>query len=419
MVAEDHWPQFRGPRGDGTSLAEKVPLRWSEQENVRWKTPIHGRAWSSPVIWGRQVWVSTATEDGKVLSVLMLDRDTGEVRRDLKLFEVEKPQFAHSFNTYASPTPVIEAGRMYVTFGSPGTACLDTETGNVLWERRDLECNHFRGAGSSPILHGDWLIVNYDGSDLQYVVALDKKTGRTVWKRDRSVDFQDLGPDGKPMLEGDFRKAFGTCHIAEIDGAPVLLSPGSRALYAYRPENGEELWRVEERTSYSSSARPLAGLGMVFFQSGFASGQLLAIRPGNPGEWVDAREGAEPGRRLEVVWRIKKHVPKKPSALLLNESLFAVDDNGNANCWDARTGAVVWNQKLEGDYSASPIAAAGRIYFFSEQGRTSVIGAARTFEPLAVNELPGGFMASPAVAGNALYLRTRTHLYRVEDPAAQ
>jgi hypothetical protein len=412
---ETEWPQFRGPRGDGTSTASALPVRWGEEQNVKWKTAIHGRAWSSPVIWGDQIWLTTATEDGKQLSALCVDKQTGVIKRDLKLFEVEKPQAKIDFNTYASPTPIIESGRVYVTFGSPGTACLDTATGEMLWERRDFVCNHFRGAGSSLILFGDLLIVNYDGSDRQYVVALDKKSGRTVWQKDRSVDYQDLGPDGKPQLDGDMRKAFATCHVAKLDGRDVLLSPGSRALYGYEPLTGAELWRVEERTSYSTSARPLVGRGLVFFQSGFSSGQLLAIRPGRKGETLDARETPPAGAQLQVLWKVKKHVPKKPSIILLGESLYGVDDSGNANCWDANTGNVIWNQRVEGDYSASPIAAAGRIYFFSEKGMTTVVAAEREFKQLAQNQLGDGFMASPAVSGTALFLRSRTHLYRIEE----
>jgi len=162
-----------------------LAVSWGEEENVRWKTAIHGKGWASPVIWGDQVWLATATEDGRELSVVAVDRATGAVIRDLKLFEVEAPQFCHRFNSYASPTPVIEQGRIYVTFGSPGIACVDTRTGRVLWERRDFECNHYRGAGASPIVYRDLLILPFDGSDRQYIVALDKATGRKVWLTER------------------------------------------------------------------------------------------------------------------------------------------------------------------------------------------------------------------------------------------
>ncbi|HWQ93319.1 MAG TPA: PQQ-binding-like beta-propeller repeat protein, partial [Clostridia bacterium] len=231
--AEVNWPEFRGPLGDGSTRAAQLPLAWGEQQHVTWKTPIHGRAWSSPVIWSNQVWVTTATEDGRQLYAVCVDSQTGKIVHDLKLFDVEKPQYCHPFNTYASPTPAIEDGRVYVSFGAPGTACLDSATGKILWSRRDFECNHFRGAGSSPILHQDLLFLNFDGSDRQYVVALEKQTGQTRWQTNRTVDYRDLGLDGKPQMDGDYRKAFATCQVTELDGKQVLLSQGSKAFYAY------------------------------------------------------------------------------------------------------------------------------------------------------------------------------------------
>jgi hypothetical protein len=244
------WPQFRGPDGLGTSNAVGLPLTWGEGRNVRWKTAVHGRAWSSPVVLDNQVWVSTATPDGRGLFAIAIDETSGRIIHDLKLFDVAHPQAKHSFNSYASPTPVIEPGRIYVTFGSPGTAAIDTRTGKVIWERRDLECNHYRGAGSSPILFRDLLIMHFDGSDIQYVVALDKRTGKTVWRTPRSVDFRDLGRDGKPQAEGDFRKAFATPHVIMVNGQPILISIGSKATYGYDPMTGKELWRLEEPSSF-------------------------------------------------------------------------------------------------------------------------------------------------------------------------
>jgi outer membrane protein assembly factor BamB len=344
-----------------------------------------------------------------------VDVATGQIRRDVKLFTIEKPQYAHPFNTYASPTPVIEDGRVYVTFGSPGTACLDTRTGQILWDRRDFVCNHYRGAGSSPVLYRDLFIVNFDGTDHQFVVALDRRTGQTIWRTERSLDYKDLGPDGQPETEGDFRKAFATCHIADLAGVPTLLSQCSKALYAYDPLTGHERWRVEERSNYSGSTRPVVGLGLVFVPSGWSSGQLLAIHPGQPGDVVDAATEPPAGTQLRVVWKTKSHVPKKPSLLLRGELLFGVDDNGTATCWEAKTGTVVWSERLGGNYSASPLAAGDRIYLFSEDGKATVIAAGREFKKLAESQLGDGFMASPAVSGNALFLRSRTRLYRIED----
>jgi outer membrane protein assembly factor BamB len=408
VPAAAQWPQFRGPDGMGTS-ASRPPLTWSEQQNVAWKVQIHGRAWSSPVILGNQVWVTTATEDGRKLFAVAIDRQTGKILHDLKLFQVAKPQYAHPFNTYASPTPVIEPGRVYVTFGSPGTAAIDTASGKVVWERRDFECNHFRGAGSSPILFGDLLIMHFDGSDRQYVIALDKRTGKTVWRTERSIDFQDLTPQGKPQADGDFRKAFSTPHIVMVGKEPLLVSIGSKATYGYDPRTGKELWRIEERTSHSGSTRPVAGHGLVFYPTGFATGQLLAIKPDGRGDVTGTH----------VVWRVTRGVPNKPSLVLADDLLFMVNDAGILSCLDATKGTEVWKARLEGSFSASPVLAGGRIYFFSEEGKTTVIEAGRAFKVLAENHLGDGFMASPAIDGGALILRSRTHLYRIESADAR
>lgn len=405
LRAHAEWPQFRGPDGMGTSADRNLPVTWGEGKNVRWRTALHGRAWSSPVVLGNQVWVTTATEDGRELYAIALDRDRGTILHDLTLFHVAHPQYAHPFNTYASPTPVIEPGRVYVTFGSPGTAAIDTRTAKVLWERRDLACNHFRGAGSSPILFRDLLIMHFDGSDQQYIVALDKNSGRTVWRTERSVDFQDLGPDGKPQAEGDFRKAFATPHIVMVNGQPILVSLGSKATYGYDPLSGKELWRIEEQSSFSSSTRPVVGHGLVFYPTGFPKGQVLAVRPDGRGDVT----------RTHVVWRVTRGAPNKPSLLLAGDLLFMIGDSGIATCLDARTGEVVWTARVGGSYSASPVWSDGRVYFFSEEGKTTVIAAGREFKVLAENHLDEGFMASPAIAGGALFLRTRTHLYRIED----
>jgi outer membrane protein assembly factor BamB len=404
LAAGDNWPQFRGPAGDGHTEAKNLPVTFGEGERVKWKTAIHGKAWSSPVIWGDQVWLTTATEEGDALSVVCVNKNTGAIERDQVLFRVAEPQFCHKFNSYASPTPVIEEGRVYVTFGSPGTACLDTKTGKVLWQRTDFVCNHFRGAGSSPILHGNLLVMNFDGSDFQFVVALDKQTGRTVWKADRSVDFKDLDAQGKPNAQGDFRKAFSTPQVIEQDGRPVLLSSGAKAHYAYDVATGSEVWRVEEREQHSSSSRPVAAHGLAYFQTGFSKGQLLAVKLGGT--------GVLPGS--DIVWREKKNVPNKPSILVHDDLLFMVDDAGIASCLEAKTGALLWRERVLGSQSASPLLADGKIYFFAEHGIVTVVEAGRTFQKLAENKFESGFMASPAVSGAALYLRTKTHLYRVE-----
>lgn len=406
LASASNWPEFRGPNQNGHALATaKPPVTWSETNNVKWKTPIHGKAWSSPVVWGKQIWFTTATPDAKQLSVVCVDADSGKILRDEKRFEVERPQFHHAANSPASPTPVIEDGRIYITFGSPGTACLDTATGKVLWERRDIECNHYRGAGSSPIIYRDLLIMNFDGSDAQFIIALDKKTGKTVWRKERSIDFKDLEANGQPKAEGDFRKCFTTPHVAMIDGKPLLISQGANACYGYEPLTGEEFWRMEERSSHSGGTRPVVGHGLIYFPSGWSQGQLLAVKPGGKGD-VTA---------THLAWKVTKAAAKKPSLLLVDDVLYMNNDGGIVTAIDAKTGAEIWAERIGGNYSASPIFANGHAYFFSEEGKATVIKPGRTFNKVAENKLASGFMASPAVTDNALILRTKTDLYRVEQ----
>jgi len=401
----ENWPQFRGPDGTGHSDARGLPLQWSETRNVVWKTAIHDRGWSSPVIYGKQIWLTSANKDGRELYVLCIDRDTGKIIRDWKLFDVAQPQYVHPFNTPASPTPVIEEGRVYITFGSAGTACIDTKTFRVLWERRDIECNHFRGAGSSPVLFGNLLLMHFDGSDRQFVMALDKTTGKTIWQTKRSIDFQDLDKNGKLPDDGDSRKAFSTPQVEKINGRWEMISLGAKAAYSYDPFTGKELWRVEERGQHSASTRPVIGHGMIFFPTGFATGQLFAVRTGGEGLITDTH----------VAWKVKRAVPNKPSILLVDDLIYMISDTGIAGCIDARSGELVWQQRIGGEYSASPVYADGRLWFFSEDGTTTVLKPGKVFEQLAQNRLDDGFLASPAIAGKAFYLRTRTHLYRIEE----
>ncbi len=405
--AGENWPQFRGPTGQGFADATGLPVTWSETENVKWKTPLKGKAWSSPVVWGAQIWVTTATEDGRQLGAIAIDRESGRIMHELALFTVEQPQYADKFNSYGSPTPVVEEGRVYVTFGSAGTACLDTATGKVLWERRDLPCNHWRGAGSSPTLWENLLIMHFDGADHQYVVALDKRTGRDVWRTNRSIDFQDLTPEGKPIRDGDFRKAFSSPLVVTHEGKPLLISAASKATYAYNPVDGRELWRVEERKHHSGTVRPVVGHGFVYTATGLAKGELWAVRLGGSGVVTNTH----------VAWKVTRNVPNRPSPILTGDLLFMVDqDGGVVTCLEALTGKEIWKERLPGagSYSSSPVLAEGRLYFFNENGHGTVIEAGRVFKVLAANKLDGGFMASPAVAGRALFVRSKTHLYRLE-----
>ncbi len=394
--SQDAWPDFRGPRGDGHAVQAKVPLRWSETQHVRWKTPIAGRGWSSPVVRDAQVWMTTATEEGRRLWAVCVDGDSGRVVHQVLVFEVEQPVNVNPLNSHASPSPVIEPGRVYVHFGTNGTACLDTASGAVLWQRTDLKLDHKEGPGSSPILHGRLLIVHCDGMDVQYVIALDKQTGQTVWQTQRSLDLEQFDPD--------FRKAYSTPLVIHDGTRAVLLSTGGKAGYAYEAETGRELWRIRY-SGFSNVARPLVWNDLAIINTGYPKAELWGVRLGGRGDVTDSH----------VAWRYQRAVCRNPSPLVVGDLLFMVDDRGVATCLQCADGAEVWTQRIGGNYAASPIYAAGRIYFFSQEGTTTVIAPQRQYQALAVNTLDDGCMASPAVAGNALFVRTKTHLYRIEE----
>ncbi len=390
----DQWPQFRGPAGNGCAEATELPTSWSEQENIVWKTAIHGRGWSSPVVWNDQIWLTTATPDGRQLFALCVHATTGHIRLDRQIFEVTVPQDIHLTNSHASPTPVLEAGRVYVHFGAYGTACLDAQDGRVLWQRRDFPCNHWRGAGSSPILFQDLLIIHFDGYDYQYVVALDKETGQTRWQVDRDIDYR--------TDDGDLKKAFCTPTVIQVQGRPQLVSPAAKAAIAYDPFTGKEIWRIRY-PNHSATARPLYGHNLVYINSGFSKAQLYAVRPDGKGDLTDSG----------IVWSADKSIGSKPSPLLIGDLLYVVHDRGTASCLDATTGEALWTERIGGNFSASPVCGAGKMYLANEQGVTTVIAPGRQYIELAKNQLDAGCMASPAIVDNSLILRTTTHLYRI------
>jgi outer membrane protein assembly factor BamB len=415
------WPEFRGPWGDGHVSAAGdaklmgLPLHWSETENVKWKTEIPNRGWSTPVIMGNEVWMTAATADGHDFFAICVAADSGKLRFNLPLFHSDNPEplgNGSSMNCYATPSPVIEAGRVYVHFGSFGTACLDSEMGKVLWKRNDLPCRHYRGPSSSLVLCGKLLILTMDGADLQYLAALDKETGKTVWKTDRSVPWNDqVGNVSDMVKEGDHRKAHSTPLIVKTggknDSRPVMLSAGAKAAYGYDPLTGKELWRVQYN-DFSSAPRPVYGDGIAYFVTGMTKRELIAVKTDGTGDVTDSA----------VKWRLRSHVGVYASPLLVDGLIYTAADESFVSCVDAGTGQVVWTERVGGSYAASPIYADGRLYFFSEDGTTTVLKPGRNFESLAKNSLDAGFMASPAVSGKAFFLRTRTSLYRIEGTSA-
>jgi outer membrane protein assembly factor BamB len=406
--ADEYWNQFRGPQGNGISTATNLPVEFDEAKSVRWKVAIPESGWSSPVVWGDEVWLTTGSDEKKELRAICVDLKKGKILRAIKVFDMieRKVDPAYAFdsphlNSPATPTPVVEEDRVFLSFGSQGIACLDRKTGDTIWERRDLRIYQPVRQGSSPIVDNSNLYVAYDGTDQQFFVALDKATGETRWKTDRNVGTEPIGRrGGKP---GDNKKSFATATLIEVDGRRQLIAPAAEATISYAPETGRELWRVLHPGGFNVAARPIYASGMVYvFTSGLNS-LLMGIRPDGMGNVTDTH----------IAWSTTRSTPNIPSPVIVNDLLFMVTDRGGiARCLDARSGEEFWKKRLGGDHWASPLYAGGKLYFSSKQGDVTVLPALRQ-EPgiVARNKLNGSFMASPAVAGESLILRSTTHLY--------
>jgi outer membrane protein assembly factor BamB len=394
-LAGDDWPQFRGPTGQGESDATGLPLTWSETENVAWKKPVPGQGWSSPTALGNQVWLTTAVDGGHSLHAICFDRATGRTLHDVEVFRVDELPKIHATNSFASPTPVLEPGSVYVHFGTFGTACLDPKSGKIRWKNEELKLDHQVGPGSSPALYHDLLLITCDGIDVQYAVALDKRKGRIVWKTPRS------GPIEKTASE---KKAFVTPLVIRANNRDEAIMPGAEYCYAYDPRNGHELWRLHY-PGYSNVPRPVFAHGLLYLATGYDDPEFWAVRPGGKGDITASA----------VVWKMNKQAPTKPSPLVIGDEIYLLSDKGILSCLDAHTGNEHWRKRLAGNFTASPVLADGRIYLCGEDGRTTVIAPGKEYNELAVNTLDGRFMASPAVVGKSLFLRTDTHLYRIES----
>ena len=391
------WPQFRGPGGQGHSDAKNLPLTWSETENIAWKVPIAGLGWSSPSIQGNQIWLTTAIDEGKSLHAIALDRTSGKTIHDIEVFTLENPGGVHKKNSHASPTPLIEGDRVYVHFGAHGTACLTT-AGEIVWKMQELKHDHRHGPGGSPVIFEDLLILNCDGSDIQFVVALDKNTGEIKWKKKREHIGEDRlsGKSNVPM-------AYTTPLLVDVNGTTQLLSIGADSIVAYNPKNGDEYWWFRF-DGYSNVPRPVVAKGLVFLSSGYDRPEFYAVRIDGSGDVTESH----------LAWNMKKAAPLNPSPLAIGDELYLVSDNGIATCLDAVTGEQHWQERLGGNFSASPTFADGRIYLLDEDATTTVIAPGKTFESLAVNKLEGRTLATPAMVDGAIFLRTDTHLYRIE-----
>lgn len=386
ILAQD-WPEFRGPTGQGISDERGLPLTWSETRHVRWKVAIPGRGWSSPAIEGDRIWLTTATEEGKSLRAICVDRNTGALLQNVEIFRRKDSGQINGKNSHASPTPVLEGDRIYLHFGAHGTSCI-TQTGEIVWKTRLEYDNGQHGPGGSPVVYENLLILSCDGQDVQFVVALDKLTGKVRWKKFRE-GFQ----------------AYTTPLVIRLPSGDQLVSPGAFRTVAYEPRTGKEVWQVTYGQGFSNVPRPVYANGLVFLCTGFQEPSLLAVRTDGHGNVT----------KTHIAWSLKRAVPLTPSPLLVGEELYLINDSGIASCLDARTGNEYWRVRLGGSHSASPIYADGRIYFLSEEGESVVIAPGRQYKVLATNQVDGETLASMAVSGGSIFVRSRTHLYRLSN----
>lgn len=395
--SDDSWPDFRGPTGQGWAVnAVGTPTEWSETKGIKWKSPIPGKGWSTPVLGDGLLWLTTATDEGHSLRAIAVDFATGKIVHDVEVFAPSKPILVNAKNSHASPSPVLDDRSVYVNYGTMGTACLDRKTGSIRWRNEELVLDHKEGPGSSPILWKDLLILNCDGIDVQYVVALDKHSGKIVWKSDRP----------RPIHENpDFCKAYSTPLVVPSPEGDVLVSTGAHQAFGYDVATGKEKWRVKY-DGFSNVPRPIEDNGVVFICTGFMKPQIWAIRLGGSGNVTES----------QVVWKFEKQVPANPSPILVEKRIYMVSDRGVLTCLDSLTGKPIWTQRLGGNFSASPIFADGKLYFCSEEGLTSVLAPGANFKKIAENQLDGTIMASPMAVGRSLLIRTDTTLYRIEDP---
>lgn len=381
------WPEFRGPLGQGHSTEQGLPVEWSESHNIEWKAAVPGLGWSTPVIANDRVWVTTATgDDGGSLRLVAFDIDSGQETLNVEVFRTDDLRAPNPKNSLASPSPVVDGDRVFVHFGTYGTAAVSTD-GDVLWSRQfRYETQH--GNGGSPVLYDDLLILNGDGFDKAFVVALDTDTGETRWQVDRI---------------GQVSQAYSTPLVIRVGDQDQLISVSAFRTTAHDPETGDEIWRVRYKDGFSNVPRPVYGHGLVYITTGFQTPSMLAVRPDGSGDVTDTH----------VTWRLRRGAPLTPSPLLVGDELYLVNDYGIVTCVDAVSGETHWQERIGGNYSASPVFVDGRIYFQSEEGKTTVLAPGTEFRSLATNQLEGSTLASMSVSDGSFFLRTSTHLYRI------
>lgn len=408
-VRAENWPGWRGPRGDGTSRETAVAVHWSADENVRWRSELPGEGHSSPIVWGDRVFL-TACDTGRLCRMLLChDATTGAAlwQRDV----IEAPlEIKHRLNSYASGTPATDGELVFVAFWETAgdvvparnvSAPKDASKGRMVvaaydfsgerrWIVRPGEFTSCHGFCSCPVLHGTTVIVNGDQDGDGYIVALDRTTGRTVWKVARAHN----------------TRSYGTPIIRTFGGRTQLILAGSRHVASYDPAAGTPWWRIEGPTEQFVASMVDDG-SRVFLTGGYPDKVLMAIDPTGVGDVTDTH----------VVWRAARNAAYVPAPIVVDGRFLVVSDDGIGSCYDAASGERLWNARLGSHYSGSPVAAGGLVYFTDDDGVTKVVRPGPSCDVIAENTLGGMVYSSPAVSGGSLYFRTDRHLVRIAESA--
>ncbi len=396
VQAED-WPRFRGPTGQGVSSEKQLPLAWSATENIAWKTAIPGEGWSSPAVWGNQIFLTATTDEGTSCHVICVDRVSGSIQWDKEVLKQE-PRHKRKDNSYATPTPVTDGERVFAVFGSGGIAAL-TVDGTLQWTNDEIKFYSQHGLGASPIIHGDLLIMPFDGSsdgednlvgfkkgwDGAVVMALDKKTGEVRWRGKRGLS----------------RLAHVTPMVLESNGTPQLISAAGDVIQGHRIDNGELVWTI---ASQGEGVTPsiVKGKELIYTCSGFEQPTIRAIRLGGNGVVTDTH----------IAWEQKEGVPPIASLLYVDPYVYSVTDKGVLSCFDAATGKQVWQQRVAGKHTSSPVYADGKIYLLTElDGESIIFEPGPEYKEVGRNMLGEVCKATMAVSRGNFFIRSENHLY--------
>jgi outer membrane protein assembly factor BamB len=399
----NNWTFFRGSNLNGIAETDSIPLNW-DASNTRWKTEIHDRGLSSPVVYDNQIWLTTATSDGRELFAVAVDYNSGQIIYDIKVFTPATVESKNSMNSYATPTPCIEKGFVYVHYGNSGTACIRTSDGSIVWKNTDYKCRYVQGAAASPVLYKNLVILHFEGTDTRFIVALNKSDGKLVWRKDRPAEpyfrLTEIG-----------RKAYITPLLINVKGRDLLISNGSAVCQALDPDTGEEIWRVVHGAE-STISMPFTEKGVVYWYTGYMVADdgskftdLLAVNPDGKGDITGTN----------ILWKKRDELSQNQmlTPVIKDGLIYSVTTRNNLMCIDAASGKEVWATHLMTAFNASLVYLNGIVWLFSVKGEAMAIKAGQKYEVLARNQMDSGIWATPAFLRNSVVLRTEKYLYRI------